>query len=403
MGLSEAFKIVFIETAQILKNSDRRIFMARVVKALGKGGQRLAESELNWNRDVIRKGKHELESGIRCIDNFSGRGRKPIEEHLPNLVEDIDTIVKGQSQTDPTFKTTRLYTRLSSAEVRLQLIEQKGYKDFDLPSEEIIRQKLQELGYRMRSVQKSQPKKKILQTDAIFDQLSNIHTSAKNDETVLRLSIDAKATVLVGPSSRGGKSWVTVRAADHDFQSGENLTPLGIFLPEYDDIKLYFSNSHITSDFIVDCMYDFWAAAKQQFPCVKTLLVNLDNGPENNSRRTQFIKRLTQFADEFKIDIQLAYYPPYHGKYNPIECVWGVLEQHWNGSLLDTKDVVIKSAQTMKWNGKNPIVKLVEKSYQTGMSLTQKAMAQIEKRLERLEGLEKWFVKISPIPTKTMG
>src|SRR5659263_661164 len=346
MELSDAFKIIFTETAQILKNSHRRIFMARVVNALGKG---------------------------------------------------------GQSQTDPTFKTTRLYTRLSSAEVRQQLIEQKGYKDFDLPTDEIIRQKLQGLGYRMRSVQKSQPKKKIPQTDAIFDQLSNIHTSAKNDETVLRISIDAKATVLVGPFSRGGKSWVTVRAADHDFQSGENLTPIGIFLPEYNDIKLYFSNSHITSDFIVDCMNDFWSMAKQHFPYVKTLLVNLDNGPENNSRRTQFMNRLTEFADEFQIDIQLAYYPPYHSKYNPIERVWGVLEQHWNGSLLDTKDAVIKLAQTMKWNGNNPIVKLVERSYQTGVSLTQKAMALIEKRLERLEGLEKWFVKISHIPTKTMG
>jgi hypothetical protein len=51
---------------------------------------------------------------------------------------------------------------LSSAEVRQQLIEQNGYIDSDLPSEEIIRQKLQELGYRMRSVQKSQPKKKFL-------------------------------------------------------------------------------------------------------------------------------------------------------------------------------------------------------------------------------------------------
>lgn len=162
MELSDDLKNVFIETAQILKNSDRRIFMARVVKALGKGGQRYAEVELNWNRDVIRKGMHELESGIRCIDDFSGRGRKPIEEHLPNLIEDIDAIVKGQSQTDPTFKTTRLYTRLSSAEVRQQLIEQKGYIDSDLPSEETIRQKLQELGYRMRSVQKSQPKKKFL-------------------------------------------------------------------------------------------------------------------------------------------------------------------------------------------------------------------------------------------------
>jgi hypothetical protein len=224
----------------------------------------------------------------------------------------------------------------------------------------------------------------------------------KNDETVLRISIDAKASVQVGPFSRGGKSRVIVRAADHDFQYEDILTPIGIFLPEYDDIKFYFSNSHITSDFIVDCMHDFWSVAKPQFPNVRTLIINLDNGPENNSRRTQFMNRLTQFADEFQIDVQLAYYPPYHSKYNPVERVWGVLEQHWNGSLLDTKDAVIKFAQTMKWNGNNPVVKLVEKSYQTGVSLTQKAMAQIEKRLERLEGLEKWFVKISPIPMKTM-
>lgn len=218
----------------------------------------------------------------------------------------------------------------------------------------------------------------------------------------MRISIDAKASVLVGPFSRGGNSRVIVKAADHDFQPEDKLTPIGIFLPEYDDIRFYFTNSHTTSDFIVDCMHDFWSISKQQFPYVKTLLVNLDNGPENNSRRTQFMNRLTQFADEFQIDIQLAYYPPYHSKYNPIERVWGVLEQHWNGSLLDTKDAVINFAQTMKWNGNNPIVNLVEKYYQTGVSLTQKAMAQIEKRLERLEGLEKWFAKISSIPTKTM-
>lgn len=217
----------------------------------------------------------------------------------------------------------------------------------------------------------------------------------------MRISIDAKASVQVGPFSRGGKSRVIVRAADHDFQYEDILTPIGIFLPEHDDIELFFSNSNITSDFIVDCMHDFWSIAKPQFPNVRTLLVNLDNGPENNSRRTQFMNRLTQFADEFQIDVQLAYYPPYHSKYNPVERVWGVLEQHWNGSLLDTKDAVIKFAQSMKWNGNNPVVKLVEKSYQTGVSLTQKAMAQIEKRLERLGGLEKWFVKISPIPTKT--
>ena len=136
------------------------MFMARVVKTLGKGGQRRAEKELGWNRRTIRKGTHELESGIRCVDNLSGRGRKRAEERLPNLLDDIKDILDGQSQTDPTFKSTRLFTRLSVAEVRKQLIEQKAYTDDELPSEETIRDRINQLGYRLRSVQKSRPKKR---------------------------------------------------------------------------------------------------------------------------------------------------------------------------------------------------------------------------------------------------
>ena len=160
MKLTEEQKRIYIETAKSLKGSDRRIFMARIVKSLGRGGQRYAEAHLRWGRHTIGKGMHELESGFRCVDNFSARGRKRAEEHLPNLLSDIKAIVDGQTQTDPTFKTTRLYTRLSAAEVRKQLILQKGYTDAALPGEETIRVKLNDLGYGLRSVQKSRPQKK---------------------------------------------------------------------------------------------------------------------------------------------------------------------------------------------------------------------------------------------------
>ena len=160
MELTAELKTIFIETAKTLKGSDRRVFMAQVVKMLGVGGQRHAERELGWNRGVIRKGTHELESGIRCVDAFSARGRKRAEDHLPHLLEDIKSILDGQSQIDPTFKTPRLFTRISTAEVRKQLIEQKGYSDAELPCEETIRLKINHLGYTLRSVQKSQPKKR---------------------------------------------------------------------------------------------------------------------------------------------------------------------------------------------------------------------------------------------------
>ena len=160
MGLTEEQKRTYIETARALKGSDRRMFRARVVKSLGRGGQRRAEAELGWKRCTISKGAHELESGIVCVDYFSARGRKRAEEHLSNLLSDIKAIVDGQTQTDPTFKTTRLYTRLSAAEVRKQLILQKGYTDEELPTEETVRVKLNLLGYQLRSVQKSRPQKK---------------------------------------------------------------------------------------------------------------------------------------------------------------------------------------------------------------------------------------------------
>ncbi len=75
MELTDSLKSLFLETAKTLKGSARRIFMARTVKELGSGGQRRAERELGWNRATIRKGTHELESGLRCVDNFAARGR----------------------------------------------------------------------------------------------------------------------------------------------------------------------------------------------------------------------------------------------------------------------------------------------------------------------------------------
>jgi len=175
MVLTDELKTLFRDIANKLKGHERRIFMAQVVKLLGKGGQRCTERQLNWNRGTIRKGMHELESSIVCMDAFSARGRKRAEERLPNLLNDIKAIADERSQTDPTFKTTRLYTRINAKEVRKQLIPQKGYTDDELPSEETIRVKLNALGYHLRSVQKCRPQKKIPETDDIFEQLHQLH------------------------------------------------------------------------------------------------------------------------------------------------------------------------------------------------------------------------------------
>ena len=93
---------------------------------------------MRWNRGTIRKGRQEVEHELACVDGFKVRGRKRSEEHLPNLLDDLTSIVDGQSQADPQFRTTRLYTRLTATEVRRQFIAKFGYTDEELPTAETI-------------------------------------------------------------------------------------------------------------------------------------------------------------------------------------------------------------------------------------------------------------------------
>src|SRR5215217_2768214 len=151
---------VLVDTAKALKGGLRRLFMAEAVQAMGRGGQVWAEAHLGWNRETTRKGTHELRTGMTCVDAFHCRRRKPAEEHLPRLLEDIRAIADGQSQADPRFQTNRLFTRISAAEVRRRLIATKGYTDEELPTQQTINTKMNLLGYTLTKVAKCRPQKK---------------------------------------------------------------------------------------------------------------------------------------------------------------------------------------------------------------------------------------------------
>ena len=131
-----------------------RHFMAEVVETMLDGSPMRAEKELGWSRTTLAKALKELKGGFCYIDLYHIRGRKRAEERLPNLLNDIREIADRYSQTDPTFRTTRKYTRLTTATLRRQLIEEKGYTDAELPTEETIRTKLNQMGYGLKRVKK---------------------------------------------------------------------------------------------------------------------------------------------------------------------------------------------------------------------------------------------------------
>lgn len=130
------------------------------------------------------------------------------------------------------------------------------------------------------------------QTDAIFDRLKGVNPEADRSAGMLRLSLDAKTAVKVGGYSRKGKSRVLRKAQDHDYGAREVLTPYGILLPRYDELALYFMTSEVTSDFVGDVLAGWCQTNRPRFPLVGTLVINQDNGPQNKSQRTPFLKRM---------------------------------------------------------------------------------------------------------------
>jgi len=230
-----------------------------------------------------------------------------------------------------------------------------------------------------------------------------INQAADAADNVLRLSMEAKAPVTIGPFARGGKTRAHVAAIDHDFHPAAPLTPVGRFLPPLDDLLVYGVTSNVTSDGLVDRLVPWWESVRERFAHITTVVINVDNGPEHHRRRTQFRQRLVAFVQPYRVTVRLAYSPPYDRTYNPIERCWGILENHWHGSWLDSIDATLQFAATMTWKGMHPLVALVTTAYQTGVTLTKDAMEVVEAQLTRLPHLEKWCVDISysPLPRDT--
>lgn len=226
-----------------------------------------------------------------------------------------------------------------------------------------------------------------------------VNAKADADPATIRISVDTKATINVGPYSRGGRSrgLQAVKASDHDMMPKEKLAPGGILETANGKAFLFFTASNKTSDFLVDGIDRWWTVSKGRFGTVQRLVVNMDNGPECSGHRSQFLQRMVEFADREKLDVHLIYYPPYHSKYNSIERYWGGLERSWNGYLLDSVETVLRRAANFLWRSVRPMVTLLEGAYEKGITVRGKEKRELERRLQRSQRLPWWDISIHPL------
>ena len=361
----EKCKDTLIDAIGKLKGSDKRIALAMIAKDIGIGGQSFVSKEFKVSRDTIRAGMREIENGVSTEVKVETRGRKKIEKKLLHLVEDIKDIIDSENQTDPSFKTTKPFTKLTSKEIRKQLITQKNYTDDELPTVQTINNKIKVLGFNHNKVNRLIPKKKIEETDKILKKFNQVTDENKGKDNIVTISIDAKAL-------------------DRNY-----ITPFCILDLNTDKAELTFTESKVTADFIVDTIELYWINTYAS-TLKDTLIIHSYNDLENSSRRTQFIKRIIEFSSKLNVKVILLYYPPYYCKYNPVERVWRSLER----DILDTKEATLGFAKTMVWKGSNPLIKVTNTIYETGKKVENKTTEIYEQSLDRDSEIEKWFITI---------
>ena len=399
MILSQKIENSYKNCIENIKKVKNKLEKAKMIKALicdlGGKGISIIANLLGMAFNTVKS--YYLTNFNNVQLSIELRGRKKVEEKYPEIKNQIKDIVNSYEYTDSHFKTETLFVDLSLTNLRNELIKKYDYTNKSCPCKSTLLRLLTELGYKIQKVKKTKVLDKVPETDAIFENINETKQFILlSGDDVAVISIDDKNRKKIGNISDNGYSWIKKEALDHDTNFNCSVVPFGILDLKTNETFIYCNKGNSTANFKVDCIEDYLINKKEGHK-IKRLIIFLDNGPENSSRRTLWIKCLIDLAKKYNISIELVYYPPYHSKYNMIERYWARLQLSWNGLIINTIDNLIEIINKVTWRGIKSKATLITKEYKKGISIDKDEIKILErKHVYREEGIEKWSLVITP-------
>jgi len=264
-----------------------------------------------------------------------------------------------------------LWTDLSIQEIRTRL-EEKGI----IVGKRIIKQLLFKNDYKKRKIQRRRTIKAVENRNEQFEKIAELRQEyLKSDNPIV--SIDAKKRELIGPLFRAGTAYSKEEIAsyDHDFPhlaTGVAI-PHGIFDLKKNTAHINIGTSHETSEFACDSLKKWWIEkGRIDYPVATSILMLMDGGGSNSSRRYVFKEGLQNLVNEIGVEIRIAHYPPYTSKWNPIEHrVFPHVTRAMQGVILNDHAMVkplIEKAQTQ--TGLKVSASIMDKVYEIGKKAT---------------------------------
>lgn len=363
-----------------LRENDRRRYAAVEAAKLGHGGLDYLAALLGCDPKTIRRGQEDLQ---RLADGDleditpdervrrQGGGRKPATESLPDLRSSFHAVLEDHTAGDP-MREQVIWTDLTPREIGEALMEKDLYV-----SERVIRQLLEDAGYRRRQIQKYLDMGSHEDRNAQFENIARIKQDYLDSPDPI-LSIDTKKRELLGTFYRDGRVYTRqgLLAFDHDFPSYADgvVIPYGLYDLKRNSGYLSVGTSHDTTEFACDSIAWWWENyGRSLYPDAHSMCLLCDGGGSNSADKYLFKEDLQKLADRLGREIRMAHYPPYCSKYNPIERrLFPHVTRACQGVIFDSVATVKRLLEkTRTATGLSVVVEVLEKVYQTGRKYTE--------------------------------
>jgi hypothetical protein len=302
---------------------------------------------------------------IRPPDGFVKKGgRKCCLDSIPELENNFAAVVAERTAGDPMEEA--LWTDLTPREIAQQL------EDLGTPvSTDTVRVLLDEFDLGRRKAQKALPMGSSADRDEQFQEIARLKQEYWDSPNPI-LSMDTKKKEHLGNFYREGRLYTSapLRTRDHDFYPpGSLIIPHGLYDLKRNRGHLVLGTSHDTSQFAVDCLWDWWRRyGCRIYAAASSILLLCDCGGSNGYRTHVFKEDLQRFATQENLSVRVAHYPPYCSKYNPIEHrLFCHVTRACQGVIFHTLEIVKRLIQrTWTSTGLKATANINQRVYETG-------------------------------------
>ncbi len=307
-----------------------------------------------------------------------GGGRKPIEEHDPEITRLLEKVMDESTVGDP--MSPLKWSSKSTHQIR-QYLASRGHE----VSEDTIQRRLRKLDYSLQANRKNKEGESHAGRDLQFRYINETAKRfLKRREPVI--SVDTKKKERVGNFKNNGRKWRKQGKAPnvhvHDFPSLAEGTaiPYGAYDVHRNQGMVNVGMTHDTAEFAVESIRRWWRQfGVQHYPGAQRLFICADSEGSRAARNRAWKYHLQNFSDEAGLEIVVGHYPPGTSKWNKIEHrMSSFMSMNWNGEPLVSFETVVNIISATKTNpGLRITAVRNRKRYETGVKISKEQMTML--------------------------